>query len=111
MQNNQKEQNNYPMLSEEVHNPVYVVKASTDLLMARVAHSGITIQLKGSTHIVQAHAITHLQEGEKLQLMQCDPFPGDTHATFQTLPDDGLFPLNGVVNLKDVDREDSYKVA
>jgi len=86
MQNNQKENINYPMLSEEVHNPVYVVKATTDLLMARVAHSGITIQLKGDTHIVQAQAITHLQEGEKLKLMQCDPFPGDTHATFQTLP-------------------------
>lgn len=103
MQNNQNENINYPMLSEEVHNPVYVVKAkTTDLLMARVAHSGTTIQLKGDAHIVRAQAITHLQAGEKLKLMQCDPFPDDTHATFQTLPDDGLFPLNGVVNLGDV---------
>ena len=102
MQNNQKESINYPMLNEEVHNPIYVVKATSDLLMAKVAQSGIAIQLKGSAHIVQAQAITHLQEGEKLQLMQCDPFPGDTHATFQTLPDDGLFPLSGVVSLEDV---------
>ena len=94
------------MLNEAIgDNPVYVVKAvTTDLLMASVAHAGISIQMKGGTHIIQAQAITHLQEGEKLKLMQCDPFPGDTHATFQTMPDDGLFPLSGVVSLEDVVR-------
>jgi len=102
---NNQNNNQYPMLNQEVSNPVYLVKAATtDLLAARVADAGIIIQMKGGEHTVQAQAITHLQTGEKVRLMQCDPFPGDTHATFQTMPEDGLFPLNGVVSLKDVER-------
>lgn len=100
---NQNENINAPLISNEIaENPVYKVRTTTDLLMVKVADTGINVQVKGNTNLVQTQAITHLQVGEKLKLMQCDPFSGDTHATFQTMPDDGLFPLSGVVRLEDV---------
>jgi len=95
---------NPPLRSDEIEeNPVYTVKATTDLLAAKVADTGTAIQMKGGEHTVQTTAIASVQAGEKLQLMQCNPFPGDTHATFQTMPDDGLFPLVGVVSLEAVE--------